>query len=85
MPSVQDFLLCSMCVSLGDFSGINKFLKAACYKFFPQELVLVLCWVLQCLLIFLNWPLILILILMSVLLAAFACFMRLSQTSAEVG
>lgn len=89
LPQLEDafcarFLLCSMCMSLGDFSGINKFVKAACYEFFAQELVLVLCWLLQCLLIFSNWPSILILILMSVLLATFACFMRLSQTSAEV-
>lgn len=35
MPSEQGSLLCSMCVeSLWDSSGINKFLKAACYDFF---------------------------------------------------
>lgn len=35
MPSEQGSLLCSVCVeSLWDSSGINKFLKAACYDFF---------------------------------------------------
>lgn len=53
-------------------------------NFFPEGLVLVLCWVLQCLFIFSNWPIILTLVLMSALVAKFACFISLNQTRAQV-
>lgn len=84
VPSVQGSLPCFTCVEFCEIS-VESILEGNLLRlFFPEELVLVLCWVLQCLFIFSNWPLILTLVLMSALVAKFACIIRLSQTRAQM-
>lgn len=85
MPSEQGSLLCSICVEgLWDCSGINKLLKAACYDLFsfPRNLYRFFA---GCCSVIIILRLILTVVLISALLAEFACFIRLRDMDKSGG